>query len=179
MWTRSQCFLHTSFPLSRSRRTIVADSPGGDESAGEAKGSSQTSPDSEDPGQHPREAEPALPVNHIWHTWTIENSLADNPVICLCCHVANIWMRCLLIVLSGGRGGGVMIECLRTVILRGCGLRSARPQKPTMESLGCQGELGGGHLSITGGYVQQRCGEIRPEGNRRKVVSGKTKNLET
>lgn len=38
------------------------------------------------------------------------------------------------------------------------------------------------HLSITGGFyftVQQRCGEIRQEGNQRKVVSGKTKNLET
>lgn len=39
-------------------------------------------------------------------------------------------------------GGALMIECMRTVILRGCGLRSAGPQKPAMESLGCQGEFG-------------------------------------
>lgn len=52
----------------------------------------QTSLDRENLGQHLWEAESTLPVNHIWHTWTIENFLADNPVICLCCHVATIWM---------------------------------------------------------------------------------------
>lgn len=56
------------------------------------RGIGQTSLDSENLGQHLWEAESTLPVNHIWHTWTFEKFLADNPVICLCCHVANIWM---------------------------------------------------------------------------------------